>query len=184
MASLIINGLIASMMMVFMLGGAYVGYVFYVTVKNTVARATVPGLPSVDIIRALVQQGATVRAYDPVAQRTAQQALLDTPVIYCRDAYDAAEGCDAVVLVTDWNEFKSLDLAQLRAAMHRPVLIDGRNMFDPAEMTSQGFVYQGIGRASSAPSLKPTSQDQHRSNDVDASAWLPQRAEPAVAVGM
>ena len=139
--------------------------------------------PSVDIIRALAQQGANVRAYDPVARQTAQQALRDTPVTYCRDAYDTAEGCDALVLVTDWNEFKSLNLAQLRAAMRRPVLIDGRNMFDPAEMQSQGFVYQGIGRASRAPSPDFADTSRHPANEADALAWRPRRAEPAVAVG-
>ncbi len=139
--------------------------------------------PSVDIVRALVQQGAHVRAYDPVARRTAQQALGDTPVTYCRDAYDVAAGCDAVVLVTDWNEFKSLDLAQFRAAMRRPVLIDGRNMFDPAEMQSHGFVYQGIGRASGAPSGLFAGKGRSHANEADAPAWRPRRAEPVVTMG-
>jgi UDPglucose 6-dehydrogenase len=108
--------------------------------------------PSVDIIRALVKQGAQVRAYDPVARRTAKQVLGDIPVTYCQDAYAVAEGCDALVLVTDWNEFKSLDMHQIRETMRLPVLIDGRNMYEPARMLELGFIYQGIGRASATPS--------------------------------
>ncbi len=104
--------------------------------------------PAVDIIRWLVEEGAQVRTFDPVATNTAQKALGDTPVVYCKDAYEAAENCEALVLVTDWNEFKSLDMLRIRAAMHQPVFIDGRNLYEPQTMRKLGFVYQGIGRAS------------------------------------
>lgn len=140
--------------------------------------------PAIEIIRGLVKVGAKVRAYDPVAHRTARQALQDTPVTYCRDAYDAAEGCDALVLVTDWNEFKSLDLGRLRSAMRRPVLIDGRNLFEPAEMQRQGFVYQGIGRASGRPSPGSAVTDPHQGHPVDASMPPMRRAPAPVALGV
>jgi UDPglucose 6-dehydrogenase len=104
--------------------------------------------PSVDIIRWLLAQGAEVRAYDPVATETAQQALAGLPVTYCKTSYAVAEGADALVVVTEWNEFKSLNMLRIRESMRRPVLIDGRNIYEPAEMQRMGFTYRGIGRAS------------------------------------
>ncbi len=109
--------------------------------------------PAVDLIRALVQQGAHVRAYDPVARQTAAQALRGTPMTFCKDAYAVAEGCNALVVVTDWSEFKSLDLRRIRRAMLQPVMIDGRNMYEPSEMLNLGFIYQGIGRGLAASAL-------------------------------
>jgi UDPglucose 6-dehydrogenase len=117
--------------------------------------------PSIDIIRWITSQGALVRVYDPVATQTAQEALtregirLDV-VTFCDNAYAVAEEADALVIVTEWNEFKSLDMLQIRNAMRRPVLIDGRNIYEAAEMTRVGFVYRGMGRGSGpAPSVLP-----------------------------
>jgi UDPglucose 6-dehydrogenase len=117
--------------------------------------------PSIDIIRWITSQGAMVRVYDPVATQTAQEALtregirLDV-VTFCDNAYAVAEEADALVIVTEWNEFKSLDMLQIRNAMRRPVLIDGRNIYEAAEMTRVGFVYRGMGRGSGpAPSVLP-----------------------------
>src|SRR5579875_2716567 len=117
--------------------------------------------PAVDIIRWVTSQGAEVRVYDPVASETGREALeregvrMDA-VTFCRDAYEVAEGADALVIVTEWNEFKSLNMMQIRAAMHRPVLIDGRNIYEPSEMTRLGFVYRGMGRGTGpAPSVLP-----------------------------
>jgi UDPglucose 6-dehydrogenase len=109
--------------------------------------------PSVDIIRWLLAQGASVRAYDPVATETAQQALAGLDVTYCKTSYEVAEGADALVLVTEWNEFKSLNMQRLRDSMHRPVLVDGRNLYEPAEMQRLGFTYRGMGRASGNAAL-------------------------------
>jgi UDPglucose 6-dehydrogenase len=67
-------------------------------------------------------------------------------VEYMKDAYQVAAGADALVLVTEWNEFRHLDLGRLKQAMRRPILIDGRNIYDPAEMRELGFTYRGIGR--------------------------------------
>jgi UDPglucose 6-dehydrogenase len=100
--------------------------------------------PSLAIAAELMSRGALVRAYDPVAIRRAQALL---PDLDCRaTAYGVAEDADAVVMVTEWDEFRTLDLSRLRMLMRRPVLIDGRNVFDPAAMRSLGFVYRGIGR--------------------------------------
>ncbi len=109
--------------------------------------------PSVDIIRWLIAQGASVRAYDPVAAETAQQALAGLNLTYCKTSYEVAEGADALVLVTEWNEFKSLNMQRIRDSMRRPVLVDGRNMYEPAEMQRLGFTYRGMGRASGNAAL-------------------------------
>ncbi|MGH7775669.1 MAG: UDP-glucose dehydrogenase family protein [Candidatus Dormibacterales bacterium] len=100
--------------------------------------------PSLDIARELLSRGAAVRAYDPAAMPRAKEVL--PQVEYRRDAYAAARGADAVVIVTEWNEFKQLDMQRLRRGMRRPVLVDGRNLYDPGLMRELGFVYRGIGR--------------------------------------
>ena len=100
--------------------------------------------PAVAIIEALRREGATVRAYDPAAEANARRLLPD--VTYCPDPYDAARDSDAVVVLTEWDEFRSLDLARLRDVMRRPVLIDGRNILDPRAARALGFHYAGIGR--------------------------------------
>lgn len=100
--------------------------------------------PSVEIAHMLLREGATVLGYDPVAHATAARAIPDLPL--AKNPYELAEGCDALVLLTEWNEFKHLDLARLRTAMKTPVFIDGRNVYDPAAMREAGFLYRGIGR--------------------------------------
>jgi UDPglucose 6-dehydrogenase len=100
--------------------------------------------PSVEIAGRLMHEGARVKAYDPAAMRNAARVL--DGVQLAEDAYDLATGCDAVVVVTDWNEFKQLDMARLRDAMHQPILVDGRNIYDPPQMHQLGFTYRGIGR--------------------------------------
>ncbi|RIK98416.1 MAG: UDP-glucose 6-dehydrogenase [Proteobacteria bacterium] len=100
--------------------------------------------PSIPLIAALVEQGARLRAYDPAAMAQAKAALPD--IRYCRDAYACAEGADALVLVTEWEEFRALDLARLKAAMRRPVMVDLRNVYRPEEMAALGFAYESIGR--------------------------------------
>ncbi|HSS94159.1 MAG TPA: UDP binding domain-containing protein, partial [Candidatus Dormibacteraeota bacterium] len=100
--------------------------------------------PSLDIAKVLLAAGAHVRAYDPAAMDGARIKLPD--VEYTRDAYGVAAGADAVVLVTEWNEFRHLDMARVKASMRRPVLVDGRNIYDPVAMRGFGFTYRGIGR--------------------------------------
>lgn len=100
--------------------------------------------PAIAIIDALLREGAVVRAYDPAAEANARRVLPD--VAYCADPYDAARGSDAVVLLTDWEEFRALDLVRLRDLVRRPVLIDGRNVLDPAAARALGFHYAGMGR--------------------------------------
>jgi UDPglucose 6-dehydrogenase len=100
--------------------------------------------PSIDIARALLKRGATVRGYDPAANGKARAVLPELE--FRNNAYAAARGADGVVVVTEWNEFRQLDLTRLKRSMRRPVLVDGRNIYDPAAMRRLGFVYRGIGR--------------------------------------
>ena len=100
--------------------------------------------PSIDISNALVAAGAQVRAYDPVARRTA--APLMPAIEICDDVYNMAEGCDALVVVTEWNEFKQLDLTKVKDLLKSPVVYDGRNIYDPELMKEMGFAYRAIGR--------------------------------------
>ncbi len=100
--------------------------------------------PSLDIARSLLRSGAHVSAYDPAAVERARAIL---PAIrYEPDAYAAAAGADGLILVTEWNEFRQVDLKRVCESMRTPVLIDGRNIYDPAQMRALGFTYRGIGR--------------------------------------
>jgi len=101
--------------------------------------------PAIDVINSLKQKGARVRAYDPKAMPVLKQTLND--IQYCRDAYEAANGADAVLLVTEWEEFRQLDLERMKRVMRRPVIVDGRNLYEPNVMRELGFVYRGVGRS-------------------------------------
>ncbi|HMC82534.1 MAG TPA: UDP-glucose/GDP-mannose dehydrogenase family protein [Candidatus Polarisedimenticolia bacterium] len=100
--------------------------------------------PAIRIIQALLVEGASVRAYDPVAIPEARP-LLPT-VEFETDAYDTASACDALVLATEWNQFRSLDLRRLKTLMKSPVLVDLRNVYEPVDMKRLGFRYAGVGR--------------------------------------
>ena len=100
--------------------------------------------PSVDIAKVLLAAGAEVRAFDPAAMERSRVLLPE--VEYLKDAYEVAAGADALVLVTEWNEFRHLDMARVKQLMRRPVIIDGRNIYDPAAMRGLGFTYRGVGR--------------------------------------
>jgi UDPglucose 6-dehydrogenase len=100
--------------------------------------------PSLEIAALLKERGAHVRAYDPAANNRAKALLPE--VEYRRDAYAVARGADGLIVVTEWNEFRNLDLARIKRSMRRPVIVDGRNIYDPVRMRELGFVYQGMGR--------------------------------------
>jgi UDPglucose 6-dehydrogenase len=100
--------------------------------------------PSIDIAKSLQNMGARVRAYDPVAMTVAGPLLSEVEMV--PDPYSLAEGCDALIVVTEWNEFKQLDLERVRDSMKQPVLFDGRNIYDPDKMKILGFSYRGFGR--------------------------------------
>jgi UDPglucose 6-dehydrogenase len=100
--------------------------------------------PSIDIIRQLQYEGVKIKAYDPQAMENASLVLQD--VDFCQDPYQVAEESDALIIATEWDEFKNLDLLKVKSLLKQPVIIDGRNIFDPAEMRRLGFIYQGVGR--------------------------------------
>ncbi len=105
--------------------------------------------PSVDLYHMLINEGAIVRGYDPVAMENARRLLPELQL--AEDPYDLATGADALVVVTEWNEFKHLDLKRIKELMRGDVLIDGRNIYEPAEMRRLGFRYRGMGRGYELP---------------------------------
>ena len=100
--------------------------------------------PALDLCHRLQKEGAVLRVHDPKAMEKAKAVLKD--VTYVEDMNAVAEGCDALVIATEWDEFKKLDLDRARKALTHPILFDGRNLFDPAEMERLGFIYKSIGR--------------------------------------
>jgi UDPglucose 6-dehydrogenase len=108
--------------------------------------------PAVDLVEMLLAEGCAVTAYDPAAMKRALQELPESRQMkYAEDAYAAAAGADAVLVLTDWAEFRELDLARLAVAMRYPIVVDGRNLFDPAAMQEMGFTYISIGRPAVHP---------------------------------
>jgi UDPglucose 6-dehydrogenase len=105
--------------------------------------------PSLDIVPALIAGGATVKAYDPAGMHEAKSLL--PGVEWQKDAYAAVEGTDIVAILTEWNEFRALQLSKLKAAMKTPILVDLRNIYKPAEMAAAGFHYHSVGRRYIAP---------------------------------
>ena len=100
--------------------------------------------PSIVIIKQLQEEGAKIKAFDPEAQETAKKILKD--VEYTKDIYDAVKDADALVIATEWNEFRSVDKNKIKQLLKQPNIIDGRNVYDPREMKEAGFNYIGIGR--------------------------------------
>jgi UDPglucose 6-dehydrogenase len=99
--------------------------------------------PSLAIIRALQQEGARIKIYDPSAMPGAKKIL--PGVKFCRDSYEAASASDCLLIVTEWDEFKELDFARIKKLLKRPLIIDGRNIYDPQKMHALGFTYIGVG---------------------------------------
>ncbi len=100
--------------------------------------------PSLDIVPALQAAGAVVRAFDPEGMEEAKKVMQD--VVWCSDAYEAIDGSDAAVIVTEWNEFRSLDFERMKETMKSPVLVDLRNVYDPEHVRAAGFTYSCVGR--------------------------------------
>lgn len=99
--------------------------------------------PSLDIIKALKAEGARVRLYDPQAMEKANEILQG--VKFCKDPYEACKGADCLLIVTEWNEFKELDFSKVKKLLKRPLIIDGRNIYEPRSLEELGFTYIGIG---------------------------------------
>jgi UDPglucose 6-dehydrogenase len=109
--------------------------------------------PSLVVARGLTARGARVVAYDPVAAGEAQRRMQGWPGIeFAASAQEAVQGADALVIVTEWKEFRSPDFGHLRRSLRQPVVFDGRNLFEPALLRSEGLEYHCIGRGAAAPS--------------------------------
>jgi len=100
--------------------------------------------PSVDIVRALLAKGARVKAYDPVATEQARKFLPE--IEYAEDEFGAVEGADALVFMTEWNQFRALDMQRVKELMRAPRVADLRNIYEPERMRKLGFDYVGVGR--------------------------------------
>jgi UDPglucose 6-dehydrogenase len=106
--------------------------------------------PAILLINSLLQEGCQISAYDPAARERAQEAL-NSNVRFAEDAYDAARDADALLILTEWEEFGALDLKRLKTELRYPIVIDGRNLYDPEVMSSNGFTYYSVGRPSASP---------------------------------
>jgi UDPglucose 6-dehydrogenase len=106
--------------------------------------------PALDIVPALVQMGAVVRAFDPAAMNEAKKLLPAKGLTFCKDAYEAMTGADALVILTEWNEFRSLDFTEVKKRLKKPVVVDLRNIYSPAEMAAAGIDYSCVGRPKGA----------------------------------
>jgi UDPglucose 6-dehydrogenase len=103
--------------------------------------------PAIEIVKQLVHEGSTVRAFDPAAAERAKEILPEGKNMqYVNDAYAAAQDADALLILNDWQEFAELDLKKLHAALRYPIIIDGRNLYEPAAMQEHGFTYMSVGR--------------------------------------
>ena len=100
--------------------------------------------PAIEIIQRLLDSGAKVKAFDPQAMSKTKEVL--KKVKFCKDAYETARGADALVIMTEWNEFKEIDLNRLKKIMNEPLILDGRNIYDPQKLKEMGFRYVSIGR--------------------------------------
>jgi UDPglucose 6-dehydrogenase len=102
--------------------------------------------PAIHIIKKLLEEGCQITAFDPAAMERAK-AILGDKITYAEDAYAAAKGADALLILTEWKEFANLDLARLKDLLSYPIVLDGRNLYSPEEMANAGLNYYSVGRA-------------------------------------
>ena len=107
--------------------------------------------PAIALVQSLLAEGCDIKAYDPAAMENAKRVLTQESVRFVDSAYEAARGSDALLVLTDWPEFAQLDLERLKALLAYPIVVDGRNLFEPARMEALGFVYYSVGR----PDVQP-----------------------------
>jgi UDPglucose 6-dehydrogenase len=110
--------------------------------------------PAIAIVQSLLQQGSKITAYDPAGMERAREVIGDH-IAYANSSYEAAHDADALLILTEWEEFANLDLGRLRQELKYPIVIDGRNLYDPEAMAAQGFTYYSVGRAASHPDGVP-----------------------------
>jgi UDPglucose 6-dehydrogenase len=110
--------------------------------------------PALFLVQALLQEGSKITAYDPAAMERTQE-LMSSGITFANSPYEAAQGADALLILTEWEEFANLDLERLRGELRYPIVIDGRNLYDPDVMAAQGFTYYSVGRAACHPDGVP-----------------------------
>jgi UDPglucose 6-dehydrogenase len=106
--------------------------------------------PALLLVQELLREACQIRAYDPAAMGRAKE-VLHSQVEFVQDAYEAAEGADALLILTEWEEFASLDLRRLRTLLRYPIVLDGRNLYDPTNMSKHGIAYHSVGRPAADP---------------------------------
>jgi UDPglucose 6-dehydrogenase len=126
--------------------------------------------PAIAVIRELLKERCRVVAYDPAATKRAKEALASSGVEYAEDPYQAAANADALLILTDWDEFRTLNLESLRSHLRHPIVIDGRNLFDPNLMAEAGFLYHSVGRPTVEPAALAAPNPAAATPDVAASA--------------
>jgi UDPglucose 6-dehydrogenase len=126
--------------------------------------------PSLHIAERLLQMGARVKAYDPIAMHACREQRPDLKIRYCDSPHDLASESDALVVVTEWKQFRDLDLARLASAMATPLLVDGRNLFNPERALAAGFDYTGIGRCSRPRTSAADPRPPHREAGASVSS--------------
>jgi UDPglucose 6-dehydrogenase len=109
--------------------------------------------PAISIVTSLLREGCEVCAWDPAAMDRAAE-VLNGSVTYAKSAYDAANRADALLILTDWEEFAALDLDRVHATLRYPIVIDGRNLYDPEEMADHGLIYYSVGRPDAVPRVR------------------------------
>jgi UDPglucose 6-dehydrogenase len=114
--------------------------------------------PAIHVVQALLQEGCKITAYDPAAMDRAQE-VMNSGIKFVNSAYEAAHGADALLILTEWEEFSNLDLHRLRQELKYPIVIDGRNLYEPEAMAAQGFTYYSVGRAASHPEGVPAASN-------------------------
>jgi UDPglucose 6-dehydrogenase len=102
--------------------------------------------PAIEIAKALIKRGSKIRAYDPEALGTAKAIFNSGKVTYCKDAYEVAKGANALVIATEWNQFRMLDMKRIKKLLKEPILIDLRNVYEPSYIKKLGFLYTSVGR--------------------------------------
>jgi UDPglucose 6-dehydrogenase len=121
--------------------------------------------PALFLVQALLQEGSKITAYDPAAMERARE-VLPSGVAFANSAYEAARGADALLILTEWEEFANLDLHRLRQELKYAIVIDGRNLYDPEVMAAQGFTYYSVGRAAAHPDAIPAALKNTLKNDM------------------
>jgi len=134
--------------------------------------------PAIAIIQALLKEGSQNHAYDPAAISKAKRILPEESVPYASDPYDAATGCDALLILTEWKEFANLDLRKIRSLLKHPIVIDGRNLYPTGQMTTAGLIYYSVGRPVGVP--EPMSSIVTHHDNAGLRTPLPDALRPEI----